>query len=203
MLHTHSVDAENVAPSNHSRHNGLKSTSRKPLGARQPLSAVKQSKAPQPTAAQPKRRALGDITNRREAGASTAKPKLVSKEKASTPVWSLPRDKFGNIEEPHYVPEPVPSVFQPPTLFDEEELAALRRGDDMHETEGSESPDFERLFGGLRKERPAPMLSEEEHDVLEDNFDVFERRIVFSREDFLPIDSDDLVLGNEKQDETA
>lgn len=165
------------------------------------MSTAKQSKTPQPAATQSKRRALGDITNRREGGISASKPKPTAKGKASLPDRCFPRDKFGNIEEPHYIPEPMSTVYEPPTLFDEEELAALQREEEKDEIE---TPDLESLFRGLKKDRPAPMLNEEEgHDLLENNFDMFERRVVFSRDDFLPIEIDDLVLADEEHNETA
>lgn len=200
MLRAHDTDAENVAPTNLPRNNAFKSTSRKPLGVRPPLSAAKQDKTPQPTAVQSKRRALGDITNRREGNISATKPKPTLKGKASLSDRSFPRDRSGNIEEPHYIPDPMPTVYEPPALFDEEELASLQRVEEKHEIE---SPDLESLFGRLKTDRPAPMLNEnEEFDVLEDRFDTFEKRVVFSREDFLPMDIDDLTLADGELHET-
>lgn len=79
----------------------------------------------------PKRRALGDITNRSVGGASSAEAPLQGKAKTKENVRPVPRDRFGRVEEPDIFPEPLPKVYEPPIIdFTEEELSITRQIDD-------------------------------------------------------------------------
>lgn len=79
----------------------------------------------------PKRRALGDITNRGVGDASSAEVPLQGKARTKENMRPVPRDKVGRVEEPDIFPEPLPLVYEPPVIdFTEEELALTRPEDD-------------------------------------------------------------------------
>lgn len=83
----------------------------------------------------PKRRALGDITNKGSSATTVLAPTkglgAVPKHRLKESSRPIPRDEFGRVEEPDIFPDPVPTVYEPPEIdFTEEELDLIRPKDD-------------------------------------------------------------------------
>lgn len=140
------ANVENVAPAGAAQ--VRRSLGKKPLGLRQhPANAsnlpAKSTFPAKPSASKPgtvppairKRRALGDITNRRAGPASATQPSAEQGNPSKLRAHvvrkpelrrEVPHDEHGNIEDPEIFPAPLPRGYEPPVLdFTAEELAAM------------------------------------------------------------------------------
>lgn len=190
MLRSHDQDTENVAPSSTVSSSTQRAQkpfglSRQTLGPRKQVStkprlsnhipfserSVNQenslpskgtgnASSKQQQQQRPKRRALGDITNKGASASAISQPKGlggVPKSRSKESHVPIPRDEFGRVEEPDLCPQPLPRVYEPPEIeFTEQELDAIRPKDDGCDLFGRPKGQLMFHFPAFQTELPPP-----------------------------------------------
>lgn len=170
-------DAENLVPQSLRNENTVQ---RKPFSTLQPRKQTTLGKS-----TKPKRRALGDITNKSSSTPlqTLKKPLSENVNKNSFQVWGADEE----VPEPEFIPPPPPArPFQPPPLFSEAELAEMKR--ELEEEERKDDDTDTDEFGNPflpNEEIPVPPPPYNEEEDVED-CDFHTRRNGLTKDYFSP-----------------